>query len=198
VKSRTNAPGAMLNVASAVSLFLLITAAWQLSSPQQYWQSLPLAPFGGSLRASEIAHGLIFEWHSSDRSAATQAHFARVILGFCYIERYFISNTNARIVTDRWLTVPWQVCLITTALTPLLAVALWIRWFIFGGKHEPGHCRNCGYDLRATPDRCPECGQVVSALSSAHGASFPAQSIAAAAISGDEPAADDISHRSRK
>jgi hypothetical protein len=43
---------------------------------------------------------------------------------------------------------------------PAMAYLVWDRRRRRRLARRPGYCLQCGYDLRATPGRCPECGSV--------------------------------------
>lgn len=56
-----------------------------------------------------------------------------------------------------FLTVPYWLVTVTFSLLPALLI---LRTIHRNKRTQSGHCVTCGYDLQATPDRCPECGSV--------------------------------------
>lgn len=55
------------------------------------------------------------------------------------------------------ITIPWWSVAIALLAAP--AVRL-VRFIMRGRRTSHGLCAVCGYDLRASPHRCPECGTV--------------------------------------
>ena len=47
----------------------------------------------------------------------------------------------------------WWLCYLVPAALAFCLLGLWTSKI-----KKRGVCTVCGYDLRATPDRCPECG----------------------------------------
>jgi hypothetical protein len=57
--------------------------------------------------------------------------------------------------TSIWF--PYLSAALLTAFLPALWLIAHLRR---RGRVKSGHCPTCGYDLRATPGRCPECGGI--------------------------------------
>jgi hypothetical protein len=65
------------------------------------------------------------------------------------------------LVGDAWIvTFPYWVPTLGFLIPPILAVIGWWRSRRRILRAVAGICSQCGYDLRATPDRCPECGTI--------------------------------------
>jgi hypothetical protein len=73
------------------------------------------------------------------------------MLGFWYVRTNRVNPSYRTVRFPDWFLV------VTFSVLPAIALARARRRTTRGNR---GLCPNCGYDLRATPDRCPECGSV--------------------------------------
>jgi hypothetical protein len=81
-----------------------------------------------------------------------------VFLGFLYARGYWALVPDGDQSAFRTVVgFPMWLPVVLTSLLPS-------RWLLFVARRHQlkwtGHCPTCGYDVRATPDRCPECGAV--------------------------------------
>jgi len=83
------------------------------------------------------------------------------LFDFRWTNRSRFSGTNLGNQSETSLTVPHWVLSVAFAIPPLA----WLSGFWRDRRrYPPGHCASCGYDLRASSGRCPECGEAVEEL----------------------------------
>ena len=91
-------------------------------------------------------HHSRFPWYTANRS----------LLGRLGFTTWGYSPPQFPGISDLLVIVPlWPVVLLAAVIP-----SYWLFQFRRRRKNRNGFCVVCGYDLRATPDQCPECGLI--------------------------------------
>ena len=172
----------------SLSLCVLLVAFWILSIvhvdvvrwPANARESWVIAHSDGGFivgRSFQSVTSFRFDGFTGDLPAREPVWFfilgdnparGREVAGFGYVER--LDPFTGRPTTWAYFAAYWPLML----LTSVYPIVWLVGWRSRHRRFNSGRCTRCGYDVRATPDRCPECGQMTTlsapagAVSSSH------------------------------
>jgi hypothetical protein len=113
---------------------------------------------GYDYRDDPLAKGAIWNGGMSGYPVTPQWHFGFIVQQYTRYHMDFVMSGGFT-TSHRLIVVPYWFPTALFAVAP----AIWFRRTRRGlHRKMAGHCPKCGYDLRATPDRCPECGNIVA------------------------------------
>jgi hypothetical protein len=155
----------LFNTAAALSLALCVAACvlWVRS----YWRY----DSGIDGRVALASHRGHFFWLRSFSTSDARDYYAGPVGEADQTRDIIRKNAKWRLLGFSYTAVPDVGVLVTPSwfVAGLLAIvpAVWLRRRRGVRRRcRLGLCPTCGYDLRATPDRCPECGTLGQGRSS--------------------------------
>jgi hypothetical protein len=161
----------LLNALTALSLLLLVAtvALWvrSYSSPVWVWVQDAKGPLIRSFVTYRTYEGrfdlfVAYDVNLDVRNDPARKHVKRVEFHSPELIFWFLNDPGGGY--ERRLYSHYRFIAVLTGLLPLLRLARLVTTKLRKRRRlTHGLCRTCGYDLRATPERCPECGKFVGA-----------------------------------
>jgi hypothetical protein len=98
----------------------------------------------------------------SNRASLSEQGWMLGWFGGAHTKEDFHADADVVAYRANWLfTCPYWAPFALFAALPIMRVVTGVgRRRRVRGLRRASRCTTCGYDLRATPDRCPECGTV--------------------------------------